>query len=138
MHYLVLLGRLFFSAIFILSGFTHFDQELIQYAASKHVPMPSLLVPLSGIISLLGGLSILLGYKARWGAWLLVIFLIPVTLWIHNFWEASDADQAKIEQIMFLKNISILGGALLIAYFGSGPLSIDREVDKHIRDSSLG
>jgi putative oxidoreductase len=130
MEYLVLLGRILFSAIFITSGLSHFSQEQIQYAANHGVPVPSLLVPLSGIIAFLGGLSILLGYKTRWGAWLLVIFLVPVTLMMHNFWAVSDPNAAKLQQIAFFKNLSMLGGALLIAYFGPGSLSLDHKLGK--------
>ncbi len=127
MKCLTLLGRILFSAIFILSALTHFSQQTIQYAASQGVPLPSLLVPLSGIIAFLGSLSIVLGYKARYGAWLIVIFLVPTTLMMHQFWGIEDPQAAMLQKIMFLKNLSMLGGALLIAYFGSGPLSIDRE-----------
>ncbi len=87
--------------------------------------MPELLVPLSGIIALTGGLSVLLGYQTRLGAWLLVIFLVPVTLMMHNFWAVSDPGASQIEKAMFLKNVTMLGGALLISYFGAGPLSLD-------------
>ena len=124
MNIILLLGRIFFSAIFILSSLGHFLKGTIAYAASMGVPYPGLLVPASGVLALLGGLSILLGFKARWGAWLLVIFLVPVTLTIHRFWGLADPMMAGLQKIMFLKNLSMLGGALLIAYFGSGPLSI--------------
>jgi putative oxidoreductase len=127
MSLLVLIGRLFFSLIFILASFGHFTQEYIQYGASAGVPFPHLLVPLSGIISLLGGLSILLGYKALYGAWLIIIFLIPVTIMMHKFWGLTDPVAAKMQEIAFMKNLGLLGGAFLIAYYGSGPLSIDRE-----------
>ena len=125
MDYIIFLGRILFTTIFILSGFNHFTEQSIQYAASHGVPLPALLVPLSGIISILGGLSILLGYKARWGAWLIVLFLVPVTFMMHNFWSLSDPIQSKMQLIAFLKNFSLLGGALIITYFGSGPLSLD-------------
>ncbi len=127
MECFVLLGRILFSTIFILSSFNHFSEEAIQYAANQGVPLSSFLVPLSGILALLGGLSILFGYKTRWGAWLLVIFLVPVTLMMHQFWSISDPVQSKMQLIAFLKNLSILGGTLLIAYFGSGPLSLDHK-----------
>jgi putative oxidoreductase len=127
MQYFVLLGRILYSSIFILSAlFGHFSNETINYAAHHGVPMASVLVPLSGILSLLGVLSILLGYKARYGAWLIALFLIPVTLMMHKFW-AADPGTFKNEYIMFMKNLSLLGAAFLIAYFGSGPLSLDRD-----------
>lgn len=74
MKYLVLLGRFFYSLIFLSSSFHHFSTQAIAYAASKGTPMSSVLVPFSGILPLLGGLSILLGYKARWGHGLLYYF----------------------------------------------------------------
>ena len=123
--FVTLAGRILFSAIFIMSGFLHFFQAEIGYAAQAGVPMPGLLVPASGILALAGGLSILLGYRAKIGAWLLVIFLIPVTLMMHNFWAVKDPMMAQMQMAMFLKNVTILGGALLIAHFGAGPLSLD-------------
>lgn len=125
MTYLVLIGRILFSAIFILSGFKHFSSEMIQYGATQGVPYPIFMIPFSGLMSLIGGLSILIGYKARIGAWLIILFLIPVTVMMHTFWEYKDAQEAMIQQIMFMKNLSMLGGAFIIAYFGSGPLSLD-------------
>jgi putative oxidoreductase len=125
MKYAVPLGRLFFALIFLMSTPGHFTSKTIGYAASHGVPMASILVPISGLIALAGGLSILLGYKARWGAWLIVLFLVPVTLSMHNFWTVTDPMAAQMQQIMFMKNLSILGGALLISYSGSGPLSLD-------------
>ena len=104
----------------------HFTEKTIGYAASHGVPLASLSVPLSGAMVFVGALSVLLGYKARYGAWLIVLFLIPVTLSMHNFWAVSDPAAAGIQQIMFMKNMSMLGAALLIAHFGSGPLSLDR------------
>jgi putative oxidoreductase len=125
MKYVPLLGRIFLSYIFISSGSKHFLSQTIQYGASAGVPAASFLVPLAGIIAIVGGLSIVLGYKARLGAWLLVIFLVPVTLIMHRFWSIQDPMQHQIQNIMFLKNMSMLGGALILTYFGSGPLSLD-------------
>ena len=123
--YVVPLGRVLFAAIFIVSGLTHFSPAVIGYAASQGVPLASLLVPISGLIALAGGLSILLGYHARIGALLLVLFLIPVTLSLHAFWTVTDPMMAQVQMAMFMKNVSMLGGALLIAYFGAGPVSLD-------------
>jgi putative oxidoreductase len=82
-------------------------------------------VPVSGVLAIAGGLSIMLGYRAKIGAWLLVLFLMPVTVIMHNFWVAGDPMMAQMQQAMFLKNISMLGASLMIAHFGSGPLSLD-------------
>jgi len=123
--YLVLLGRVFYSAIFILAFFGHFSAKTINFAASQGVLFANILVPFSGLVALVGGLSILLGYKARYGAWLLVIFLVPVT-YMHKFWTISDPMMYDMQQAMFMKNIALLGAALLITHFGSGPLSLKR------------
>ena len=123
MKFLVLLGRFLYSAIFIGSGIGHFEPSTIHYAAAHGVPMAGFLVPLSGVIALLGGVSILLGYKPRLGALLIIIFLIPVTFKMHNFWMVSDSGLKMVQYAMFMKNLALLGAALLIFYFGSGPLS---------------
>ena len=103
----------------------HFSPQTIAYAASQGVPLASIAVPLSGIIAMAGGLSILLVYRAKIGAWLIVLFLVPVTLMMHNFWTMHDPTAAQMNMIMFMKNMAMLGGALLISQFGSGPLSLD-------------
>jgi putative oxidoreductase len=125
MKYIVLVGRILFSFIFIMTIMGHFSQQDISFAAAAGVPLASFAVPISGIIALLGGLSIAFGYKAKWGAWLIVLFLVPITIMMHNFWAAPDKMTAQMQMAMFIKNISILGGALMIAYFGTGPLSLD-------------
>ncbi len=125
MRYLVLAGRVLYAAIFIASALGHFSRAEIGYAAHQGVPLANVLVPLSGLLALAGGLSVALGYRAKLGAWLLVLFLIPVTATMHNFWAVQDPMMAAMQQAMFFKNLSMLGGALLVAYFGAGPLSLD-------------
>lgn len=125
MKYTALLGRFLFSLIFLISASGHFLSTTISFAASKGVPIASVLVPLSGILEIIGALSILLGFKTKWGAWLVVLFLLPVTLTLHPFWTASDPMMKQMDMIMFLKNLSMMGGAIILAYFGAGPLSLD-------------
>ncbi len=123
--YLAPLGRTFFSLIFILSGFSHFSQSTIDYAAAQGVPMPGLLVPAAGILAILGGISVLLGYKTQIGALMLLLFLVPVTLMMHNFWAITDPMMRQMQMAHFMKNLAMIGGALLIFYFGAGPYSLD-------------
>ncbi|TGK00971.1 DoxX family protein [Leptospira semungkisensis] len=125
MELLPLVGRILFAAIFVLAGPGHFTSERISHASDLGVPLASILVPLSGVIAFVGGLSVILGYKAKFGALLLILFLVPVTFMMHQFWGISDPLQAQIQKVMFIKNISLLGGAILIAYFGSGPYSAE-------------
>jgi len=125
MRYTVLVGRVLYALIFVVASVGHFSQQTITYAAAQGVPLAWIAVPFSGVLSLLGGLSVAAGYRARWGAWLLVVFLIPVTVMLHNFWSVTDPAAAQLQQVMFLKNVALIGGALLITYFGAGPLSLD-------------
>lgn len=125
MPYLVLIGRILFAAIFIAAAPRHFTAEGAAHAADLGVPLAKLAVPLSGVMSLVGGLSVLVGYQTRLGAWLLIAFLVPVTIMMHAFWRIDDPVTLHTQQAMFMKNISMLGAALFIAYFGGGPLSID-------------
>jgi len=121
----VLVGRLLFVLVFLMSGPRHFMGQTIAYAASQGVPLASLAVPFSGLLALAGGLSILLGYRARIGAWLIVLFLVGVTPMLHNFWTVTDPMMYQMQMIMFMKNVSMLGGALVISQLGSGPWSLD-------------
>ena len=122
---IVLLGRLFFVLIFLMAGPNHFANQTIAYAASQGVPLASITVPFSGVLAIVGGLSILLGYRARIGAWLIVLFLLGVTPMMHKFWGVADPMMHQMQMIMFMKNVAMMGGALLITQFGSGPLSLD-------------
>lgn len=118
------LGRLLFALIFLMSGFTHFSKQTIGFAASQGVPLASIIVPASGLLAFFGGISILLGYRAKLGGWLIVIFLIGVTP-MHKFWGIADPMMQQMQMVMFMKNLTMLGGALLITQFGSGPWSLD-------------
>lgn len=124
MKFVELVGRICFSFIFIISAPNHFKEGTIGYAANAGVPFAHILVPASGVIAFLGGLSILLGLKAKWGTWLIVLFLVPVTLTMHKFWGLADPQATQMQMINFIKNVSMLGGALIIAYHGTGSWSL--------------
>jgi len=122
---LVPVGRVFFAAIFLMAGGTHFAPATIAYARSAGVPFAEFLVPASGVLAFLGGLSVLLGWRARLGAAMLVAFLVPVTLSMHAFWTVPDPMMAQMQFAMFMKNLGLLGAALLVAHLGAGPYSLD-------------
>ena len=121
----VVLGRFFYVLLFLMAGPSHFSRQTIAYAAAQGVPLASIAVPLSGVLAMAGGLSILLGYRAKLGAWLIVLFLVPVTLMMHKFWAVQDPMMAQMHMGMFMKNVAMLGSALLISQFGAGPFSLD-------------
>lgn len=89
------------------------------------MPLAWIAVPLSGLVVFGGGLSIILGYRAKWGGWLIVLFPVPVTIMIHNFWSVTDPRMSQMQQSMFMKNLSMLGAALLITHYGSGLFGLD-------------
>ncbi len=122
---LVPIGRTLYAAIFILAAFGHFARPTIEYAAHQGVPFAGVLVPASGLMALLGGLSILTGYRTRVGAALVILFLVPVTFTMHAFWAVHDPQMAEMQRAMFFKNVSLVGAALLLFHFGAGPYSFD-------------
>jgi putative oxidoreductase len=123
-----LLGRILIALIFLLSGFGKITgfAGTAGYMASKGMPMVDVLLAITIVIELGGALMIIAGFKARLAAVALFLWMIPVTFIFHNFW-AAPADQAMIQQIMFMKNLSIMGAMLYIAAFGSGPMSVDKK-----------
>jgi putative oxidoreductase len=124
--FIFLLGRVLFSFLFIIKSLEHFSPKMVTMAEGMGVPMAQFLVPASGIVALLGGLSILLGYKAKIGAWLLVIFLLPATFFMHTYWSAENSFAAMMHHYCFWKNIALLGASLMITYAGSGPMSLKK------------
>ncbi|MDR6339250.1 putative oxidoreductase [Filimonas zeae] len=125
MKYATVLARVLFSLIFIMSGLSHFSAGTVQYAESQGVPLAAWVVPFSGLMALVGGLSILAGFQARIGAVLIALFIVPVSISMHAFWNVTDPMMKQLQMIMFMKNMSILGGALLIMANGAGAWSID-------------
>ena len=120
-----LAARILISTIFIMAAINK-SMDLLgseQYMAAYGIPAVGVLLVLSIIIEIFGGLSILLGFKAKWGAIALFIFLIPTTLIFHT--EVTD----QIQSIMLLKNFAIMGGLLMVANYGSGPYSLDEHFD---------
>ena len=120
-----LLGRVLITVVFFVSVPAHFGPVDLRYAVAAGVPMAKLVVPATGLLALIGSISVLLGYRAKLGAWLLVLFLVPVTLTMHQFWGAKDPMMAQLQMGMFIRNLAIVGGALMISQFGPGPWSLD-------------
>ena len=106
LRFLVPIGRALFALIFIAAAFGHFSSETIAYARHAGVPLANVAVPLSGVLSLIGGILVLLGYHARIGAWLIVLFLVPVTLTMHAFWAVPDPmmTTARIDSSPFARS----------------------------------
>jgi len=122
-----LVGRVLLALIFIIAGYgkiTGFEGT-VGYMQAYNVPMTQVLAVLAIIVELGGGLMIAVGWKARWGAAAIFIFVLIASFIFHAFW-AVPADQAQLQNIMFMKNLAIMGGMLYIIVYGSGPLSVDK------------
>jgi uncharacterized membrane protein YphA (DoxX/SURF4 family) len=115
MDAVLLVGRILFAFMFVMSGFNHLAkaEAMAGYAAYKKVPAPKLANLLSGVLMLLGGLSIILGVYADLGALVLAILLVVMAVKMHDFWNAQG-EAKQPEMIGFLKNVSMAGGALFL------------------------
>jgi len=111
-----LVGRIIVGLYFISSGTRHFThlKMMAGYAGSKGVPMPQVGVPASGLLLLIGGVSILLGAWPAYGAIAILVFLLPTTFMMHNFWAVQDPMQKMNEMINFTKNWALIGYTLMI------------------------
>jgi putative oxidoreductase len=133
------LGRILVPIIFIVSGWEKLlnIKGTVTALESKNLPIPveietyinmprfEALAYLVAIVELFGGAMILIGWKARWAALLLLVFTAGATYYFHNFWVMEGADRA-MNQIQALKNLSIMGALLMIAAVGSGAVALDR------------
>jgi putative oxidoreductase len=113
----LMFGRALLGGYFLYNGINHFRNRAMMsaYGASKGVPYADLAVAGSGAMILLGGLSILTGLRPKFGASLIGAFLLGFTPKMHAFWNVEDAQQRVGEQVNFLKNVGLLGGALVAA-----------------------
>jgi putative oxidoreductase len=125
-RYIPLIGRIFLSMIFIASGLMkigNWDQTA-GFMASKGMPMVPVFLAGTIAFQVVGGLCVLLGYRARLGALMLIIFIVPATIIFHNPAGLEGMAQ-QTEMGNMMKNISILGGLMLVLGLGAGPLSLD-------------
>lgn len=122
----VLVGRILLGLLFVISGFgkiSGFDGT-VGYIASKGLPAATILAALTILIELGGGLALVFGFYTRQAALALAVFTLLAGFIFHNFW-AVEAAQKGMQQINFMKNLSIAGGMLVLAAFGPRAISID-------------
>lgn len=130
-HYGPLAGRVLMALIFLMSGYgklTDFSGT-VGFMAGKGMPMAEFLAAGAMVFELGGALMLVLGWKMRWGALMLILFTIPATIIFHNFW-AADAAEYQGQLINFMKNLAMVGGLIYMMAFGAGPLSIDKMKDE--------
>jgi putative oxidoreductase len=124
---LTLLGRVLLCAIFLMAAVGNKIPDftgVASYMEQHHVPQPQLLLVGAILFLIAGSVSVILGYMARLGAILLLVFLVLASYYFHNFWD-YDGQRQQQEMIQFLKNVAIMGAMVLIIANGPGPLSLD-------------
>jgi putative oxidoreductase len=123
---LSLVGRLLLALLFIPAGISKISgfEGTVGYIASVGLPLAALAAIGTIALEIGAGLMLAVGWKARWAALALAGFTLLATILFHNFW-AMPADKAFVQQLMFFKNIAVVGGLLVVAAFGAGRLSLD-------------
>lgn len=123
-----LAGRALLGLIFIVSGFGKITgfAGTAGFMASKGMPMAEVLLVGAIAVEFLGGLMLLVGWKARWAALAIFLFIIPATLIFHNP-AGLTGQEAQNQMINIMKNLSIMGGMLMLFAFGPGAWSLDRK-----------
>lgn len=123
---LSLVGRLLLALLFIPAGISKISgfEGTVGYIASVGLPLPALAAIGTIALEIGAGLMLAVGWKTRWAALALAGFTLLATILFHNFW-AMPADKAFVQQLMFFKNIAVVGGLLVVAAFGAGRLSLD-------------
>jgi putative oxidoreductase len=121
------IARILLCVIFLMSALGNKIPNfsgVAKYMASEGVPAPQLMLAGAIVFMIVGSLSVVLGFKARFGATLLLIFLVLATYFFHDFW-TMEGEAVQKQIIQFMKNLSIMGALLFIIANGAGPLSLD-------------
>lgn len=123
---LALIGRLLLAFLFLPAGLSKIGgfAGTVGYIASKGLPLPSAGAAIAIVIEVGCGLALIAGFGTRWAALVLAGFTLVATFVFHNFW-AMPADQVMMQQLMFFKNIAVVGGLLVLAAHGAGQFSVD-------------
>ncbi|MDR7148466.1 putative oxidoreductase [Hydrogenophaga palleronii] len=123
---LALVSRLLLAAVFLPAGISKIGgfEGTAGYIASVGLPMPALGAAVAIAVEVLGGVALILGLGTRWAALALAAFTLVASFFFHNFW-AMPAEQQMMQQLMFMKNIGLVGGLLALVAFGAGAFSLD-------------
>ena len=124
--YVSLAGRILLALMFIPAGFGKLTNigGTAGYIASGGLPFPSVLAVLVGALELFGGLALVIGFKVRWVGLAMALFTLAASMLFHPFWSVPEAQQ-MVTKLLFMKNISVVGGMLLISALGAGALTLD-------------
>jgi putative oxidoreductase len=122
----ILVGRVMLGFIFVLGGWSKLLNYSATVASLLRRGIPEILAYLAAPVEFFGGLALLLGFATRYAAILMLLFTIIATLTSHRFWEFADPAQYRAQNTNFWKNISMMGGTLLLSVTAAGRISLDR------------
>jgi putative oxidoreductase len=124
---MALIGRVLLALMFLLTGIGKIGgfTGTVAYISSVNLPLPSVLAAGSLVLEIVAGVALIVGYKTRWAALALALFTIAAAVLFHNFW-AMPPDKQMMQQVIFMKNMAVTGGLLMLALAGPGAWSVDR------------
>ncbi len=122
----LVVARILLALMFVLGGIGKLGglEGTAGYIASKGLPLPMVLAVGAGVLELVAGVLLIIGWQARWAALALAAFTLLASVLFHNYW-AMPAEQQMMQQLMFMKNLAVTGGLLFVFAFGAGSLSLD-------------
>ena len=124
---IALIGRVLLALMFLLTGIGKIGgfTGTVAYISSVNLPLPSVLAAGSLVLEIVAGVALIVGYKTRWAALALALFTFAAAVLFHNFW-AMPPDKQMMQQVIFMKNMAVTGGLLMLALAGPGAWSVDR------------
>ena len=133
-QYAPVAGRILIALLFLMSGYGKIGafEATSATMAAKGMPASDVLLVCAIVLELVGATLLVIGWKTEWAALALIVFLIPATLYFHNYW-SYPAEQVRNQRNHFMKNVTILGALVFIVGMGAGPLSVD---SRRRRDAS--
>jgi putative oxidoreductase len=122
-----LVGRVLLAALFVPAGFGKLTgfAGTVGYIGSVGLPLPQIAAVVAIIVELGLGLMLLAGFKTRWAALGIAVFTLVASFAFHNYW-TMPPENAFVNQLMFFKNLAVVGGLLAFWAFGPGRLSVDK------------
>jgi putative oxidoreductase len=124
---MALVGRILLASMFLLSGISKVTgfEGTVGYISSVGLPLATLLAVGAMVLEIVAGIALIIGFKTRWAALALALFTIAAAVLFHNYW-AMPASAQMMQQIIFMKNVAVTGGLLMLAIAGPGAWSVDR------------
>ena len=125
--YGALVGRIMLASVFIISGLVRIDQwaPSVAYLSDKGFPIVPVLLGITLVAQFVAAACVITGFRARAGAIVLALLTIPATFIFHSYWTYPAGIEQQMQGLFFLKNMAILGGLIVVACLGPGPIVLE-------------